>query len=217
MNPTTDGVTAMDSGSSGAEVVRAIATAFQAAFIGLGGAWALYVYLRTRRGQVRVGIEASCRLIREWNAGRSLLLVHLRVANTSNVIYYHREATATLMDARRETDTGDVRLVPFTQGDPLPPVYGDIQRDSDSVRRGDLFRLEPAIVSLEPGEYVDSELAFVLETSKLGLMALRVLIRGRQRKWVRPRDYWWGSFFYVSPTETEELALTGSHSTTKGM
>lgn len=57
MNRTTDGATPMDSGSSGAEVIRAIATAFQAAFIGLGGAWALYVYLRTRRGQVRVETE----------------------------------------------------------------------------------------------------------------------------------------------------------------
>jgi hypothetical protein len=195
------------SGSSTAEIVSAVASVLEVFFIGVAGLAALYVYRRTRRGQVRVGISAASRIIREWNPGRSVLLVRLRLSNTSNVLYRHREATATLMDARREiVGTRQIRLAPFTQADPLPPVYGDMDTSSGAVQGGELFRLDPAAVTLEPGEYVESELAFPLDSDKLGLMALRVLLRGRQRRFLFPRDYWWGSFFYIAP-EAEEVTL----------
>lgn len=185
--------------TSGADLISAISSVLQALFIAVGGVWVLFVYFRTRRGQVRVGIEASFRLVPEWNPGRTLLLVRLRIANTSNVLYHHREATATLMDARGETDSGLARLIPFEQTDPLAAVYGDFSDDPALIREGRLFTFDPSGVSLEPGEHVESETSFVLDSERLGLMALRVLLRGRQRR-LFPRDYWWGTFTYVVPT-----------------
>lgn len=151
-----------------------------------------------------LGIEASFRLLKEWNPGKSLLLVGLRIANRSDVLYRHSEATATLMDARKETVDGRVRLVPFKSADPMPPVYGDISQEVEAISRGTLFHLGKSKISLEPGEVVDSEIAFVLDSTKLGLMGLRVLIQGRQRKRFFKRPYWWGAFFFV-PTSHEGL------------
>lgn len=189
---------------STAELISAIASVLEVIFIGVAGLSALYVYRRTRRGQVRVGISATYRLISDWNPERALLLVRLRLANTSSVIYFHREATATLMDARRETPTpGQVRLAPFTQADPLPPVYGDMDVSVSAVQEGRLFVLDPGAISLEPGEFVDSEIAFPLDVDRLGLMAMRVLIRGRQRRRFMAKDYWWGSFFYIDPSSEQ--------------
>lgn len=179
-----------------------LGSVIQAVAITAAGAWGLYVYLRTRQGQVQVGIETSCRLLRDWSDGKAVLLVRMRLMNTSNVVYHHREATATLMDARKEAGDGSVRLVPFKQADPFPPVYGDLIPEASAIREGRSFHLEPESVSLEPGEYVDSEIAFVLDSEKLGLMGLRILLRGRQRRW-RPEDYWWGKFLYVVPGSLE--------------
>lgn len=186
-----------------------IAALVQAASLAIAGFWALFIYRRRRAGQVGVGIEASVRLIRDWHPGRSLLLVKVQIKNTSGVVYWHREATATLMDARNETPDGRVRLVPFRRADPMPPVYGNIAEGVAAIREGDLFRLGESTISLEPGEHVDSEIAFVLDTEKLGLMALRILVQGQQRRsrlkflqrvpLLRPRDYWWGRFLYVVP------------------
>jgi hypothetical protein len=171
-----------------------------------GGIWALFLYLRYRRGQVRVGIEPSVRLIRGWNDGRALLLVGLRIVNTSRVLYRHREATATVMDARRVAGEGVVRLVPFIQADPFLPVYGDLSDDPEALASGDTFVLEDSDLTLEPGEYVDTEVSFVLDESKLGLMAIQVLIMGSQGKRGR-RAHWWGTFFYVDPDESRPMAL----------
>lgn len=188
------------------QLLSATADLAETVLIAIGGVWALYVYLRTRRGQIQVGIEASWRIIPEWNPGQSLLLVKIRLANTSNVIYHHQEAAGTLLDARRETASGrKVRLVPFGQADPLLAVYGDIDASKAAIQEGDVFRLDPRAVSLEPGEHVESEMPFVLDSDRLGLMALRVLVRGRQRKSLFPRDYWWGSFFYISPGHEGEV------------
>lgn len=189
-----------------AEIWSTVAALLQVLFIGIGGLGALYVYRRTRRGQVSVATSTSVRLIHNWRENRCLLLARLELTNTSNVLYYHREATATLMDARKETRSGEVRLVPFKQADPLPPVYGDIDASSEAVQAGELFRLNPTDVKLEPGERVDTEIAFPIDADKLGLMGLRVLIRGRQRRWLLPKDYWWGSFAYIVP-EGERVSL----------
>lgn len=190
----------------------AITSMLDVLVIGVAGLSALYVYRRTRRGQVRVGISASYRLIRGWNPGRALLIVRLRIANTSSVIYWHREATATLMDARREIErTGQIHLAPFSQADPFPAVYGQMDVEPPAVREGRLFSLDEDVISLEPGEFVESEVAFPLDEPRLGLMAMRVLMRGTQRRWLRPPDYWWGAFFYIdpSPSELESLSEEG--------
>jgi hypothetical protein len=51
--------------------------------------------------------------------------------------------------------------------------------------------------SLEPGENVDSEAAFLVD-APLRMMAMRISVRGWQGRWGR-RSYWWGAFFYIIP------------------
>jgi hypothetical protein len=115
------------------------------------GIWAFYLYRLSRRGEVRVGIEGSCRLLRGWQPSKAVLLVRLRIANTSSVLYRHREATATLFDARKEAASGSIRLVPFSRADPVLPVYGDIVFDAGEIEEGRSFKLgESDHVSLEP-------------------------------------------------------------------
>jgi hypothetical protein len=183
----------------GAEIAQTVA------IVG-GGLWALFLYLHGRRGQVRVGIEPSVRLLRDWNDGRAVLLVRFRIVNTSRVLYRHREATATLMDARKMAGEGVVRHVPFIQADPFLPVYGDINDDPEELAAGNTFVLEDSDLTLEPGEYVDTEVSFVLDESKLGLMAIQVLIMGCQGR-RSDRAHWWGTFFYVDPAGTAPMII----------
>jgi hypothetical protein len=89
-----------------------------------GGLWALYLYRTSRRGQVKVGIEYGWRLIDDYHPDKSVLIVDLRLVNTSNVLWRHERAEATLFDARKLVDDRTVRLVPFGAADPLLPVYG---------------------------------------------------------------------------------------------
>jgi hypothetical protein len=183
----------------GAEIAQTVA------IVG-GGLWALFLYLQGRRGQVRVGIDPSVRLLPDWNENRAVLLVRFRIVNSSRVLYRHREATATLMDARKLAGEGVVRLVPFIQADPFLPVYGDITDDPEMLASGDTFVLEDSELTLEPGEHVDTEVSFVLDQSKLGLMAIQVLIMGCQGKRSK-RPHWWGTFFYVDPAGPQPMPL----------
>jgi len=107
------------------------------------------------------------------------------------------------MDARSTAADGSVRLVPFSQADPVPPVYADISDDPRQVQAGRTFEpLSPDWVTLEPGEYVDSEVAFPLRKNQLGLMALRVLFLGSEGRW-RRKPLWWGRFVYIDPAELD--------------
>jgi hypothetical protein len=82
------------------------------------------------------------------------------------------------------------------------PVYGITPEDPIAVSTGDTLRyFEGQEIILEPGEQVESELAFPLETSKLGLRAVKVRFRGRQRKRSN-KPYEWATFFYVDPRTT---------------
>jgi hypothetical protein len=177
--------------------IQDAAALIQAIAIAMAGGWALFIYRRRRQGQVGLGLEISARMVHDWNPGKSVLLVKLLIQNTSNVVYWHREATAILMDARKEAMDGGVRLVPFMRVDPMPPVYGDINADVLAAKRGELFHLGTSQISLEPGESLQSEVPFVLDSGKLGLLGLRVLVQGQQRRRIRPKDYWWGAFVYL--------------------
>ncbi|MDQ3962517.1 MAG: hypothetical protein M3277_01145, partial [Actinomycetota bacterium] len=84
----------------------------------VGGIWALYVYRTARRGQVKVAIEPTVRLDRAFTSTEALLLVRLRIANSSSVLWRHEESFATLMAASERTPGGQVRLLPFAQSDP---------------------------------------------------------------------------------------------------
>jgi hypothetical protein len=185
------------------ETAAAFAIILQAFAVIGGGIWGFYLYRHGRRGQVRVGVRASARLHRDWSDTHSVLLVRLRVANVSGVLYRHREATATLMDARKPAADGTVRLVPFSQADPILPVYADISDDGDEIAAGRTFLpLEEEEVELEPGENLESEVAFPVRNDKLGLMAVRLRIEGYQGR--RGAPFWWGTFLYVDPDELGE-------------
>lgn len=186
-----------------------LAETIQPVLILAGGLWGFYLYRLTRKGEARVGIEASMRLVTAWQPGRSLLLVRLRIANTSSVLYRHGEAQAILFDARKVAEGGRALLSPFAAVDPVPPVYGELSLERDRIRTGDPFVLEEEDqISLEPGEHFDTEVAFPLDEARLGLMAMRVLITGHQRSWrsraFKDDAFWWGSFFYIDPYKLDE-------------
>lgn len=166
----------------------------------LGGAmWVAYTYWRFRKGQVSVGIEPTVRLHRDPSTDEPVLLVRLRILNSSNILFRYRRATATLLDASTRTPDGSLQLVPFAEEDPFIPLYADISKDPVRIGKGEVFEIaDKSGLSLEPGEYADTELAFVL-TQDLGLMALHVMIEGRQGRLGR-RSYWWASFLYLDPT-----------------
>lgn len=172
----------------------------------VGGIWALYLYRTARRGQVKVAIEHSVRLDRDFANDEYLMLVRLRIANTSAVLWRHEESVATLFDASEQAAEGELRLLPFAQADPFLPVYGAMSDDKEEIESGDLFAYyDDQEISLEPGEFTESELAFVLDPERLGLMAMRVLIRGRQRRFGR-RPYVWSSFFFIDPNATDTIS-----------
>ena len=155
----------------------------QTALIAVGGFWAIYLYWRSRKGQASVGIESQIRLHRDPRMRHLVLLTWLRVSNSSSVLFRYEAGTATLLDASQRTDEGDLRLVPFAEDDSFIPLYGEISTDPEAIRDGRLFHLENAGVSLEPGEFVDTELALILEPDDLGLMAMQVMIKGKRGRW----------------------------------
>jgi hypothetical protein len=170
-----------------------------------GGLWALHIYRTARRSQVKVGIDASPRLKRGLLPGVDILLVSLRISNTSNVLWRHERAVATLFDARRISRDGGIRLVPFAQADPFLPVYGIGTEDEAEIERGDAFQyFVGQEITLEPGEQVTSAMAFPLDAEKLGLMAMKVWVSGRQRSKLS-RPYEWAAFLYFDPEALSEL------------
>jgi hypothetical protein len=159
----------------------------------VGGGWALYNYRLFRRAQAKVGIEPLVRIHGQIRPGESHLLVKIRITNTANVLFRHDEAVATLMDASERTEDGRLLLVPFAREEFLVPVHGSMTSDAEAIRDGKLFSLsEHEPISLEPGEFVDSDTAFLLRGVP-PMLGLRVSVRGWQGKWGR-RPYWWGSF-----------------------
>ena len=174
-----------------------------AALIG-GGVWALFIYRTSRRGQVKVAIEYSTRLLPDFEPGKSLLLVRISLSNTSDVLWRYENAEVTVFDASKISESGAVRMVPFGQSDPFRPVYGVTSEDAAAIAAGQTFSyFEGQEISLEPGEHVQSELAFTLDNDKLGLMAVKAWFSGRQRNRSN-RPYEWATFFYVDPNEVLE-------------
>lgn len=94
-------------------------------------------------------------------------------------------------------------LVPFARVNPWTNLYGEMSTSPEEILRGQLFSEPPAgEVTIEPGEYADSEFAFLLSTSRLNLMALRIAIRGFQGRWNKT-EYWWGTFVFIDPLMIE--------------
>jgi hypothetical protein len=161
----------------------------------VGGLWALFLYRTARRGQVRVAIEHSASLIEDFAPNRCLLVVRLLIRNMSSVLWRFEYGTVTLFDARKLTEDGEVRLAQFAVADPLLPVYGV---RSDDPQEEPFSYLAGQEIMLEPGEFVESHLAFPLRTDKLGLMAAKVELGGFQRRRART-PYEWCTFFYIDP------------------
>jgi len=120
------------------------------------------------------------------------------------------------MDASTRAADGSVVLLPFSEQDPFVPVYGDISEDRQAIAQGHLFAINPAEeIVLEPGEAVDTDMAFPLRSSDVGLLAMQVRIQGYQRRGIlghrmRGRLWVWASFFYVDTgTLTPEAISPG--------
>lgn len=166
-----------------------------------GGMWALYIYGTARRGQARLGIEVSTRIKRDLAPGKSVLLARLIISNTSAVLWRNEESLATLFDARKTTDAGGLRLVPFAQADPFLPVYGLETEDPQAIDAGQPFSyFEDQEIMLEPGEQVVCELAFPLDTDEVGLMALKIRMTGRQRNRANTA-YEWATVLFIDPDD----------------
>lgn len=175
----------------------------QMALLAMGGVWGLFLYRTTRRGQAKLGIEADFRLRKDLVPGTSLLIARLTISNSSNVLWRNEETVATLFDASKISRSGNVRLVPFARADPFLPVYGVETENVGAIEEGRPFAYtEEQQVMLEPGEQVVTELAFPLETERLGLMALKIRATGYQRNRANT-PYEWGALVYVDPGRLE--------------
>ena len=176
-----------------------------AALVG-GGTWALFIYATSRRGQVRIAIEYETRLLRNFVPDKSLLILNIRLTNSSHVLWRWRDSVATVFDAQELSPEGELTFVPFRQADPLLPVYGITSEDPRDLSSGSPFAyFEGQEISLEPGEQVESELAFPLDTAKLGLLGVKIWFSGLQRRSRKP--YEWATFFLVDPLGAERSTM----------
>lgn len=99
-------------------------------------------------------------------------------------------------------------VIPFAVQDPLVPVYWEQTDDPQAIARGDLFSDPPESIELEPGEAVETELAFPLDPARAPLLAVRVLIEGCQGRF-RQRAWVWSAFWYID-TATLGRVVTAS-------
>ena len=168
-----------------------------------GGLWALYLYRTARRGQVRIGIQASARLDEGFNERKDVLRLSILFTNSSGVLWRHESSIVLLFDARKLAQNGSVRFVPFAQRDPFLPVYGSETDDPHWMSAGETFNYsEDQKITLEPGEQVSSEVEFPIDVDKLGLMGVKIIVQGRQRyRFSRP--YAWATFFLVDPSSSQ--------------
>jgi hypothetical protein len=174
-----------------------------------GGIFALYKYWTSRSGRGQVGIEQAVRLAPpRGEMHLDVLLVSLRIVNQSGILFCHESSTASLMDASRLDPSGSrVLLLPFAERDPFLPVYGGLTDNVEAARAGNLFSYkEGEPITLEPGEAVQTEIAFPLEQRE-GLLALLVRVQGwekRPKTLILGRDgkLWaWSSFAYIDLDE----------------
>jgi hypothetical protein len=102
------------------------------------------------------------------------------------------------MDASQRTTEGEVALIPFAQQEPLLPVYGELTTDPTVAAAGHPFEPSERGVVLEPGEHVDTDLAFPLRSAEPRLLAMRVTVVGTQGT-LRRRAFEWATFFFIDP------------------
>jgi hypothetical protein len=190
--------------SNGAAWLQAVSALFQAIAVGVAGFWALYLYRTSRKGRASLGIEQKARVLpigQEKQGG--ILLVRLRISNLSGVLFRHSLSVAYLLDASRLADDGRLVLLPFAAQDPLLPVFGKPAPLSEASEGRPFSYGAGGEVALEPGEAVETSLAFKLEDDRL--LALLVKIEGYEQtsRWLtRPKRWDWSSFDYIDPTSS---------------
>jgi hypothetical protein len=191
----------MPAESNGAAWLQAGAAVFQAVALAITGFWALYLYRTSRKGRASLGLQQEPRLIPVDQSSGGVLVFHLRISNLSGVLFRHESSIAYLMDASQVARDGRLVLLPFAAQDPLLPVLGGLSSDPSEVRAGRLFTYEQrGEVSLEPGEAVETSLAFKITDDRL--LALLVSIQGYEqiKRWPWKAKPWvWTSFAYVDP------------------
>ena len=180
-------------------------------------AWAVFIYARSRRGEVRVAIEHAVRMKDDFSAEAAVLIIELTIRNSSDVLWRRDKSRVTVFDARRLAPNGSIRLMPFGYDDPFLPLYGSDAENQEDFAAGRPFSyFTGQEVSLEPGETVTIELGFRLNKEKLGLMAVKVWLSGYQGRWSRT-TYEWASFFYVDPAPLVGTASAATGATMEAL
>jgi hypothetical protein len=146
----------------------------------VGGLWAFYLYRSSRANQTTISIAPTCWLAESRVDDFLVFNVRTRVTNVSKAVCRNCQATVTLMDAsERDAATGQMSMPTFAEQDPWANLYPDPSRDFP--------------ISLEPGESIDCETAFLL--SRRPLLGVRISVEGDQGLFRSPFE--WNSFFLV--------------------
>jgi hypothetical protein len=172
----------------------------QVVILAAGGYWAFHLYTARREHRPIARVEAAVRLIRNEPQRSSLLLVRIHVINAAQRMLTDLQAVAWIMDASDSATDGSPILRPFRMDDPLRFVHGKM------VDAGGYVNFERIPKGwLEPGECLDTELAFPLTTHSPGLLAMRIAFGGKNREpFARLRKRGmisWGTFFYIDPDQ----------------
>jgi hypothetical protein len=165
----------------------------QTALAIVGGLWVFYLYRTSRTGQTTISITPNCWLSQTRVDDLRVLFVRVRVTNVSKAVCTGCQATITLMDASvRDPVTEQMTLPVFAEQNPWALLNEDVAGDSDSL------------LSLEPGETIDSEAAFFLRDQPL--LAVRVAVSGDQGAIFR-KPFEWNTAFFVDVKELKPQAF----------
>ena len=188
----------------------------QTALLAIGGIWAFRLYRMHREGQPKVDLTPGWKLVRTghpWAARRTILVLRVRMVNSSRVLIKGLMANATVTDYSHADAAGN----------PVPRPWRvvDLMAFEDQVSVDEAgkvtFVRDTAQSLIEPGERVDSEVALTLK-GRQGLLGVKVEARSERGGWdiawthllhhrelgwnPRERLYWeWSSFFFIDPSQ----------------
>ncbi len=167
-------------------------SALQLVALVVGGLWVFVLYHRRREGQATVRIAAAVRVTPSGAAVGRTLFVRSHIANESAVVVKAVRSTVTLIDVQPATATNPAVMRRDAAQDILVLVNGELDVDNSGV----LTFKPDKDPTLEPGECVESEVAFNTGVAPPGVVALRWEVEGEQGTFL---PHWWGLPSFSSP------------------
>jgi hypothetical protein len=158
----------------------------------VGGLWVFVLYHRRREGQATVRIAAAVRVAPSGEATGRTLFVRSHIANESAVVVRAVRSTVTLIDVQPATAANPVVMRRVAAQDILVLVNGELDVDKSGV----LTFKPDKDPTLEPGECVESEVAFNTGVAPPGVVALRWEVEGEQGTFL---PHWWGLPSFSGP------------------